>query len=468
MSPQKRGIGNIDSWVSRRCGSSPLATGTLREYQLSRIRETLAWVREKSPFYRHLLAGINPENLRSASDLSRLPFTTAEDLQKEGHRMLCVSQSDIERIVTLTTSGTTGTSKRIFFTAEDQKRSVDFFKEGMRSFTNPGDRVLILMPGPHPGSIGDLLNQALPAIRAVPIPHGFVTNPMETLAMMEKERINCLIGVPNQISVLAQICKALGRERYRFPGLSKVLLSSDYVSPSLASAVNATWNCETIGYYAMTELGYGGAIECGCHGGYHFYEGDFFLEIIDPDTGAVLPEGMPGEVVITTLSRKGMPFIRYRTGDMSCIIPGMCRCGSPLRRLEAITARKEAVYQLPGGGSLCLAQLDDALFGLPGLLDFHTELSDSEEGISLLLRLNVLGKPQKDGIYKEQLKKIPGIRKALLSGRFRMELHCESYGTEYTPRLGKRKINRVIQNASKNKEIQTNGKIQMQTVRFRD
>ena len=103
--------------------------------------------------------------------------------------------------------------------------------------------------------------------------------------------------------------------------------------------IEAAWGCKVFEHYGMTEMGLGGAVSCGFLEGCHIRESDLYLEIIDPKPGQVLPEGKEGEVVFTTLTRKGMPFIRYRTGDWSSFIPEPCQCGSILKRISRVGDR---------------------------------------------------------------------------------------------------------------------------------
>ena len=107
--------------------------------------------------------------LRSLRDLSHLPFTTPEDLRQDPGQFVCVSQDEVARIITLPTSGTSGLPKRIYFSAEDQELTVDFFQIGMSTLARPGDRVLILLPGPKPGTVGQLLTVGLERLGCNPI-----------------------------------------------------------------------------------------------------------------------------------------------------------------------------------------------------------------------------------------------------------------------------------------------------------
>ena len=164
----------LDRWTRRRIGQSgarPLQRNDLARYQLAALNRTLAHVRQNSPFYRRHLADLSLP-LGSLDDLAALPVTTAADLRRDPLALLCVSRDRIARAVTLETSGTTGAPKRLFFTDADLELTVDFFQHGMSTLVGPGQRVLILMPGQLPGSVGDLLVRALARMDVRGIVHG--------------------------------------------------------------------------------------------------------------------------------------------------------------------------------------------------------------------------------------------------------------------------------------------------------
>jgi phenylacetate-coenzyme A ligase PaaK-like adenylate-forming protein len=154
-----------------------------------------------------------------------------------------------------------------------------------------------------------------------------------------------------------------------------VLLTTDHVPHAIVRELQHRWGCEVYNHYGMTEMGFGGGVECAAHFGYHMRELDLYFEIIDPHTGDPLPEGATGEVVFTTLTRRGMPLIRYRTGDFSRFLPQRCPCGTMLKSMERVKGRIDGRIKLAAGGSITMADLDEALFPIEGLLDFTATLS---------------------------------------------------------------------------------------------
>ena len=131
-------------------------------------------------------------------------------------------------------------------------------------------------------------------------------------------------------------------------------------------------------HYGTVEMGLGGGVHCSVHRGYHFRETDLLVEVVDPVSGKPLPDGEPGEVVFTTLTRKAMPLIRYRTGDLARFIPEACPCGSVLKRLGKVRGRlKERIDFIGSPGlsaDLSIAELDEVVFSVEGVIDYRAEI----------------------------------------------------------------------------------------------
>ncbi len=372
----------LDPWiVSKLDQAGPLTREALEAYQLEKLRETLELVRRKSRFYQKRLAAA-PRHISSLSDVAQFPFTTAQDIRQEGLQFLCVSQGDIQRVVTLDTSGTTGHPKRLYFTQQDQELTIDFFHIGMSTFTEPGDKVLILLPCERVGSVGDLLAMALLRLGARPVKHGVVRDVSKTLDVMRQGQVNGLVGIPAQVLALARC----GEEQK----LKSVLLTTDHVPNAITRAVEHAWNCRVYNHYGMTEMGLGGGVECQARRGYHLREADLYFEIVNPATGEAAADGETGEVVFTTLTRRGMPLIRYRTGDLSRFIPGECPCGTALKTLERVRQRASGYVAVGDGPYLTIADLDEALFSVEGLLDFSVIINASSQNV----RANPCGQVQ--------------------------------------------------------------------------
>jgi len=365
----------LEGWIQKRLlphDDGTLTPELLGEYQLRKLREVVSYARQESPFYRDLFTGVDENGVESLAAFARLPFTTPRDLREQGGRMLCTSQDEIERVVTLQTSGTTGEAKRVFFTGEDLEATVDFFSHGMATMVEAGATVIIFLPGERPDSVGDLLARALTRIGVKPVPWGPVRDLAAARAEILRHRSPCLVGIPTQILSLARgdVAGAIPR------GLvASVLLSTDYVSTAIEQELERRWGCRVFTHYGMTETGLGGGVECAAGEGYHLREADLYTEIIDPLTGHPVAEGGEGEVVFTTLTRRGMPLVRYRTGDRARVLPGACPCGTVLKRLGRVKGRIEAEIALRNGSHLTMATLDEALFPIADVLNFTAEIT---------------------------------------------------------------------------------------------
>ena len=318
----------LDKWISQKLGA-PFSRAELEKYQLEALNETAAWARENSKYYSQRLPG---GSLSSIRDLETLPFTRPEELYADPYAFLCVSPRDVERIITVATSGSSGSSKRIFFTAEDVELCADFFHHGMRLMVDETDRLGILFPASAPGSVGELLARGLHRVGTETRQLFHKIGDLSALAdEISRENITSLAGFPSIIQALA--------ESYPQLPVKTVLLSADFVSSACRNTIKNAWGAEVFEHYGMTEMGLGCAVSCEHQRGYHIREADILIEIIDPNTGRVLPEGEYGEVVFTTLTRCAMPLIRYRTGDFSRFVPEPCPCGTQLRTLAHIGDR---------------------------------------------------------------------------------------------------------------------------------
>jgi phenylacetate-CoA ligase len=411
----------LEGWMAQQLGVKHLSREILEAYQLRKLQETISWARQQSPFYRERLADWNEDSLKTLADLSRLPFTSADELRRDSLRFLCVSQGEVSRVVTLQTSGTSGAPKRLYFTPEDQEGIIDFFHHGMSTMTGPGDRVLILVPGGSPGSQGDLLATALQRLGAVGLGHGPVLDPRSTLEVMDRDRPEVLAGLP--VPVLALAKTGRGRAAPR-----AVVLSSDHTTNAIRRELQRLWDCEVYTHYGMTEMGLGGGVECQAHNGYHLRELDLYLEIVDSQTGTPVKAGESGEVVFTTLTRRAMPLIRYRTGDLSRFLSEPCPCGTVLRTLEKVTGRIEGVG-LAGTG-LTMNDLDEALFPLEGLLDFNAVLSRDGDRDHLHLEIYGLAGCGKEltGAALNALQDIPAISALCRKDRLRLSVSLHADG----------------------------------------
>jgi phenylacetate-coenzyme A ligase PaaK-like adenylate-forming protein len=413
----------LDNWIAEKIGlpeEAVLTPETLARYQVCKLNATIAFAFCNSPFYQRHFGGRMPLALERGQDLARLPFTTADDLRRDPDQFLCVSQDAVARVVTLNTSGTTQSPKRIFFTDADLELTIDFFHRGMSTLVCPGQRVLVLLPGDRPASVGDLLKRALPRMDVQAFIHGPVAHVAAAVEDIRHNKIDCLVGLPAQVNALAHSGQA-----GEIPAgqIKSVLLTADYVPRSIVASLEKRWRCRVYQHYGMTESGLGGGVECDLRNGYHLREADLFYEIVDPEEGRPLPPGEVGEVVFTTLTRRGMPLIRYRTGDLAAFKTAACPCGSTLRRMRPVQRRIDSGIALGDLAVLHLPDLDEAIFSVDGVMDYQAKVISDGRGARLKLRV-VTDAPREADIaatVRAAALSVPSIAKAATAKALQLE-----------------------------------------------
>lgn len=426
-------------WIAKKIGI-PVAGLTrehISQYQLDHLRQTISWATSRSPFYRQHLSKFYGYRLESLEELQALPLMTPEMLREQGAGLLCVSQNQINRVVTLESSGTTGKAKRIFFTRTEQQHIEDYFEHGLRTFVDQTDHVLILLPGSRPGSVVDLLQAALDRLGILSFTQGHVGDILTTVKMLAKQRITSLIGIPVQVLALARVCRAAGVEMR----MKSVLLTGDYIPEAIIRELKTVWECEVFEHYGMTEMGLGGAMQCETHQGYHLREGDLYFEIINVSTGQPVPAGEEGEIVFTTFTRQGMPLIRYRTGDISRFLPEPCPCGTPLRKIARVKRRTAGFVQLNEHNGFAIADLDEALFSIETILDFTVIAEKMRDRTKLTIELHTLDHSNQSILLAHQaLQNDNTLGKYICDGCLNVTIRSTYCGMMLEPRAAKRRI----------------------------
>ena len=329
----------LEAWIKTKIGlpdAGEFTAQVLADYQLDQLRGTLDYVKSNSPFYRRHLSACSSGALQSLQDLAQWPFTSSDDLRRDPLAFLCVSQSAVERVVTLPTRTDTEAPKRLFFSAADLELAVDFFHRGFSTGLDPDQRMLVMMPCQTPNSVGDLLSRGLARIPVHPVRHGLMQSPEAVLETVLREEIDCIVCIPSELEMLAN-----------YPGIAEIppgqirsiWLGTQNTRRSLAEDIERSWGSPVFQHYGAAEMCPGGGVQCSARDGFHLREADLFIEIIDPRTKAPVADGEFGEVVVTTLTREAMPLIRYRTGHGAAIMPAPCPCGSKLRRMTALRNR---------------------------------------------------------------------------------------------------------------------------------
>ena len=338
----------LDNWICEIESLPELTREGLDALQLRRLNETLARLKNRGGIY----AGY-PEKLYALSQLTQLPFTTPAMLAEHPGAFLLTSQSEVSRVISGATSGTTGPAKRVFYTQRDTEHTVGFFAAGIGEMLSPGEKCLITFPFTGPFGLGDLIAKAVEQLGGVPIRAGFGQSWGELSALVEETQPETYIGFPVTLLSLSRM--------YGKPlPIRRALVSGDACPKGVMDALEGALGSKLFPHYGSRECGLGGAVTCPAHEGMHLRENHIIPEIIG-ENGQVLPEGAYGELVITTIGMEAMPLIRYRTGDYTRILPP-CPCGGVTRRIDMVSRRE---------GAISMEVLDSALFSMPALVDYR-------------------------------------------------------------------------------------------------
>ncbi len=338
----------------------------LHDHQLKGLKWTVNHAYEGSSVYREKLdaAGVTPDSITSLVDLQRLPFTSADDL-RDGYPfpLRAVPYEQIVRIHA--SSGTTGKRKVLCYTQKDLDDWTDFFARCYQmAGVTPLDRVQIAVGyGVWTAGMGFQLGCEKIGALAVPIGPGNINL-----------QIQFLLDFQSTVFCSTASMALLMAEEIHKRGIAdkiavkKIIYGSERSSRSMRQKISELFGgAELFDITGLTELyGPGTGIECPEHDCIHYWGDYYILEILDPDTLKPVPEGEWGEMVVTSLCKEGVPLIRYRTHDITRIIPGRCSCGSILPRHSRIKGRSDDTIKFRGV-NIYPSSIDTILSSVPGI-----------------------------------------------------------------------------------------------------
>ncbi len=352
----------------------------LAAHQLNGLQWTLRHVREGSSFYRARLdnAGVGPEDIRSLGDLAKLPFITADDLRDDYPFPL--RSVPFEQIVRIhSSSGTTGKRKILCYTQKDVDNWAHIFARCYEmAGVTPLDRVQIAVGyGLWTAGVGFQAGAERVGAMAVPTGPGNLDLQCEFLLDLQSTVFCCTASMG--LLLAEEVHKRGLAEKIN---LKKVIYGSERSSVSMRKKISELLGgVELFDIPGLTELyGPGTGIECPHHDCIHYWADYYLLEILDPETLKPVPPGEWGEMVVTTLAKEAAPLIRYRTRDITRIIPGPCTCGSILPRHSRIRGRTDDVFKFRGV-NIYPSSIDTILSSVPGLgSEYQVHLTrDAEE-----------------------------------------------------------------------------------------
>jgi phenylacetate-CoA ligase len=357
-----------------------LPTERLQEVQLRRLRAVVARAYEHVALFRQRMEkrGLTPEAIGSLADIAKLPFTIKTDLRDTYPFGLFASPiGDVVRLHA--SSGTTGKPIVVAYTRED----VDVWAEVMaRTFAACGlHRGDILQNafgyGLFTGGLGAHYGAEALGATVIPVSGG---NTERQLMVLRDFGVSALCCTPSYFVHLIERAKDAGVDLKDLP-LRVGIFGAEPWSDAMRAHIQAETGLKAYDIYGLSEIiGPGVASECAAQDGLHVFEDHFYPEIIDPETGASLPDGEEGELVLTTLSKKAMPMIRYRTRDITRIINEPCTCGRTLRRIQRIGRRSDDMIIIRGV-NVFPSQIEAALLKVEGALPHYQIILTRERGL---------------------------------------------------------------------------------------
>jgi len=378
----------------------------LQDLQLKGLKWTVKHVYNGSDFYRRRFdeAGVKPNDISSLDDIKRLPFTTAKDLQ-EGYPfpLRSVALKDIVRIHA--SSGTTGKRKVLCYTQKDIDDWGDFFA---RCYEMAGldqeDRVQIAVGyGVWTAGIGFQLGCEKFGGMAIPAGPGNIDMQCMFLVDFQSTVLCCTASMG--LLMAEEVEKRNIRNKIN---LKKVIFGSERSSEAMRKRIRGLLGVDHIfDIPGMTELyGPGTGLDCVHHEGIHYWADYYILEILDPDTLKEVKDGEVGEMVVTTLRKEGAPLVRYRTRDLTRIIPKRCSCGSILPMHDALLGRSDDMFIIRGV-NIYPSHIDTLISKNPGVgSEYQIIIERKEDGKDYMTVKVERGQgedPSKDGELKKNI-----------------------------------------------------------------
>jgi phenylacetate-CoA ligase len=332
--------------------------------QLARLRWSLWHAYENVAHYRQAFdaAGVHPNDLKDLNDLARFPFTVKQDLRDNyPFGMFAVPRSDVARVHA--SSGTTGKPTVVGYTARDIDTWASVVARSMRAAgTRPGDVVHIAYGyGLFTGGLGAHYGAEKLGCTVVPVSGGMTPRQVQ---LIEDFGASTIMVTPSYALSILDEYREQGRDPRESP-LQVGIFGAEPWTNAMRSEIEQAFDMHAVDIYGLSEvIGPGVANECvETKDGLHIWEDHFYPEVIDPVTGAVLPDGEMGELVFTSLTKEAFPIIRYRTRDLTRLLPGTARS---MRRMEKVTGRSDDMIILRGV-NVFPTQIEEQLMATDGL-----------------------------------------------------------------------------------------------------
>ncbi|MGW1785864.1 phenylacetate--CoA ligase PaaK [Streptomyces sp. NPDC002143] len=348
----------------------------LRALQLERLRASLRHAYARVPFYRDSFdkAGVHPDDCRSLSDLPRFPFTVKADLRAHyPYGMFAVPRDRIRRVHA--SSGTTGRPTVVGYTDADLSMWADMVARSIRAAGGrPGDTVHVAYGyGLFTGGLGAHYGAERLGCTVIPASGGMTSRQVQ---LIQDLRPRIIMVTPSYMLTLLDEFERQGVDP-RATSLRVGIFGAEPWTERMRQEIEERFAIDAVDIYGLSEvIGPGVAQECvETKDGLHIWEDHFYPEVVDPITGEVLPEGEEGELVFTSLTKEAMPVVRYRTRDLTRLLPGTARV---FRRMRKVTGRSDDMVILRGV-NLFPTQIEEIVLRTPAVAP-HFQLRLTREG----------------------------------------------------------------------------------------
>jgi phenylacetate-CoA ligase len=352
----------------------------LRALQLQRLQAvvTRAW-QHVEPFHLRMdELGLAPESIRSLEDIARLPFTQKSDLRDNYPFGLFASpMKDVVRLHA--SSGTTGKPIVVAYTQADVDVWTSVLGRALAGCgLHRGDIIQVAYGyGLFTGGLGAHYGAEGLGATVVPASGGHADR---QIMLMKDFGVTAMCCTPTYFLHLIDCAAELGVDLKTLP-LRAGVFGAEPWTDAMRAHIEKMSGIEAFDIYGLSEIiGPGVGCECRCHQGLHIFEDHFYPEVVDPETGATLADGELGELVLTTLSKQAMPMIRYRTHDITRILPGTCECGRTLRRIDRIGRRSDDMLIIRGV-NVFPSQVETALLTVEGALPHFQIILTRSQGL---------------------------------------------------------------------------------------
>lgn len=348
----------------------------LKALQLQRLQKTVERCYHNSPFYRQKMdaLGVKPEDIRQLDDLRRLPFTNKTDLRD--NYPFGLFSAPMEEIVRVhASSGTTGKPTTVGYTKNDIDAWAECTARAL-SCAGGGKHDVVQVSygyGLFTGGLGLHYGAEKLGATALPTSSG---NTQRQIMLMQDFGTNILACTPSYALMLGETMRDMGVDRSQLK-LKAGTFGAEPWTEGMRAQIEELMGIDALDIYGLSEtMGPGVAIECREEKhGLHVWEDQFLIEILDPDTCEPVPEGEVGELVITTINKEGMPTLRYRTHDLTSIIPKPCSCGRTHRKIERLKGRTDDML-IVRGVNVFPSQVETVLTKVPGVMPHYVIVVD--------------------------------------------------------------------------------------------